>query len=82
MHMRTDYNLSPKHVFRASYLWNRDNTDVPDPTFSLRTHQKMNSARRTIGPRTGLRFGSEVLTQPISVTTAMIMAKGWSKANP
>jgi hypothetical protein len=33
--VRGDYNLSTKHVFRASYLWNRDNTDVPDPTYAV-----------------------------------------------
>jgi hypothetical protein len=33
--LRGDYNLSPKHVFRASYLWNRDNNDVPDPTYAV-----------------------------------------------
>ncbi|HYA17361.1 MAG TPA: TonB-dependent receptor [Bryobacteraceae bacterium] len=30
---RIDYNLSTRHVFSASYLWNRDNLDSPDPTF-------------------------------------------------
>jgi hypothetical protein len=32
---RIDYNLSTRHVFSTSYLWNRDNTDVPDPTFQV-----------------------------------------------
>jgi hypothetical protein len=27
---RLDYNLSTRHVFTGSYLWNRDNTDRPD----------------------------------------------------
>ena len=27
---KLDYNLSPKHIFSASYLWNRDNLDRPD----------------------------------------------------
>jgi hypothetical protein len=27
---RGDYNLSAKHVFSTSYVWNRDNTDRPD----------------------------------------------------
>lgn len=27
---RLDYNLSAKHVFTGSYIWNRDNTDRPD----------------------------------------------------
>jgi len=27
---RMDYNLSAKHVFTGSYIWNRDNTDRPD----------------------------------------------------
>jgi hypothetical protein len=26
---RCDYNFSAKHVFRTSYIWNRDNTDRP-----------------------------------------------------
>ena len=30
---RLDYNLSTRHSFSASYLWNRDNLDHPDPTF-------------------------------------------------
>ena len=33
--LRGDYNLSPQHVFRASYLWNRDNNDVADPTYAV-----------------------------------------------
>ena len=27
---RVDYNLSARHVFTGSYIWNRDNTDRPD----------------------------------------------------
>ncbi len=27
---RGDYNLSSKHVFTGTYIWNRDNTDRPD----------------------------------------------------
>ena len=33
--LRGDYNLSPQHVFRAAYLWNRDNSDVSDPTYAV-----------------------------------------------
>jgi hypothetical protein len=35
---RVDYNLSPKHVFFTSFIWNRDNDDSPDsnnPTYSV-----------------------------------------------
>ena len=32
---RVDYNLSPSQVFNTSYIWNRDRTDVPDPTFAV-----------------------------------------------
>ena len=28
--VRIDYNLSTRHVFTGSYLWNRDNSDRPD----------------------------------------------------
>jgi hypothetical protein len=28
--LRMDYNLSTRHVFTGSYIWNRDNTDRPD----------------------------------------------------
>jgi hypothetical protein len=28
--VRLDYNLSTKHAFSSSYLWNRDNADRPD----------------------------------------------------
>ena len=27
---KIDYNLSPRHAFSGSYLWNRDNSDRPD----------------------------------------------------
>lgn len=32
---RADYNLSQRHILTTSYIWNRDNTDVYDPTFSV-----------------------------------------------
>ncbi len=32
---RMDYNLSLRHVFSGSYIWNRDNTDSADGTYSV-----------------------------------------------
>ena len=32
---RLDYNLSTKHVFSGSYIWNRDNADVPVTDYSV-----------------------------------------------
>jgi hypothetical protein len=33
--VRLDYNLSTRHVFTGSYIWNRDNTDVPVTNYSV-----------------------------------------------
>ena len=33
--VRGDYNLSVRHVFSGSSIWNRDNSDVADKTFSI-----------------------------------------------
>lgn len=64
--VRLDYNLSPKHAFATSYLWNRDVADRPDlendfavaPKVTNRDHATFSSSSWRWNP--GAHFVNEV----------------------
>src|SRR5205814_2263282 len=63
---KVDYNLSTKHAFSMSYIWNRDNQDRPDastdfsvsPTLINPNHSHLLSTSWRWNP--GARFVNEV----------------------
>jgi hypothetical protein len=93
---KSDYNLSPKHVFSGTYRWNRDNDDRPDvgnffsavPPVSNQNNAKLFSGSWRWTPSGSLtnelRGGGNIAAAPFNVsgTTPSFLISGAIMTNP